>query len=110
MALQRFATLLGDVEVLQSVLAMMARPGGPYLQQAQQRPPRQQTVQLTTDELAQVRNIAQTMNLTEQQVIPIYIQANRNAEVTAGLIYEIMPEVAMQAFANQSQSQPQQAQ
>lgn len=121
-ALQRFAGLLSDVQVLQNILAMMVRPGGPIggnanmqalrgMMQGQGARGQSQTIELTQAELTAVDNLAQNMNLRREEVIPIFLRANRNAEFAAALIYEAMPEVAMNAFrVNNNNTQPQQSQ
>lgn len=84
-ALQRFAALMGDTEVLQRIVTLLlttiARAGGAPGGGVQR-------IELTAEELSQVQGLAAATNLNQEEALRLYLRAGRNAEVAASLMFE----------------------
>merc|ERR1719361_2622179 len=74
-AVGRFAQLLNDTEVLQTILAMMVRQGG----MPGGVPPGRQAINVTPADMDSIAQLRQLMpHMSENHVLRAYLMANRN--------------------------------
>jgi len=95
-SLQRFAALMADTEVLQhivNVLIQMVSNGG-----SGGAPRGVQRVSVNQEELDQIRRLAETTNLSQEEALRLFLRAGRNAELAASLIFEAQASGGMGLF------------
>merc|ERR1719228_3050776 len=96
-SLSRFAALLNDSEVLQHIVAFLLTtisqrgPGGPMQMGGRNI----QRVQVNPQELEQIRRLAETTNLSQEEALRLFLRAGRNAELAASLVFEAQAMVCL---------------
>jgi len=88
-ALQRFAALMNDTEVLQRIVTVLltaiasggapgGAPGGPGVQR----------IEVTQQDMEAVQRLSALTNLNQEEALRLYLRAGRNAEVAASIMFE----------------------
>jgi len=103
-SLGRFASLLNDAEVLQHIVSLLVRShgssGGPGPMNLNGR--NVQRVQVNPQELEQIRRLAETTNLSQEEALRLFLRSGRNAELAASLVFEAQANGMFGAAPNQN--------